>query len=194
MRAWSLGSCPLRIVTMANPNTDSPHRTIDGRGGNLATEGRLAMTTHDKAQRATMQISPLSVDGFQMPNGNYQMRPTQAMESIGKSPRNAGRFLESKGIKALQGKGYTPNAIEVKSSEQTRVSKSALSALGEAHAEPNLLGIKVNTCCRRSLTLVANLGYYRKSRTRCIIDMENHPCKIQWRLNLIQCFCSPSRR
>jgi len=127
-------------------------------------------------KRATVQIGSLSVDGFQRPNGNYQMSPTQAMENVGKSPRNAGRFLESKGIKALRGKGYTPNAIEVESSELTRVSKFALSTLGEAYAEPDLLGIEVNNCGSRSLTLGANLGYYRKSRTRCIIYMENHPC------------------
>jgi hypothetical protein len=161
---------------MANPNTDSPHRTIDGCSGNLVTESRFAVTTNDTDKHTTVTIGSLSVDGFQMPNGNCQMSPAQAMESVGKSPRNAGQFLESKGIKALQGAGYTPDAIEVESSARTRDSKSTLLALGETYAEPNLLGIKVNTCGSRSLTLVANLGYYRKSRTRCIIYMENHPC------------------
>ncbi len=31
------------------------------------------MTTNDKAQRAMVQIGPLSVDGFQMPDGSYRM-------------------------------------------------------------------------------------------------------------------------
>jgi hypothetical protein len=78
------------------------------------------MTTNDKAQRATVQIGPLSVDGFQMPDGSYRMSQTQAAESVGKSQRNAGRFLESKGIKALRGEGYTPDTIEVDSSNQAR--------------------------------------------------------------------------
>jgi len=78
------------------------------------------MTNNDKAQRATVQIGPLSVDGFQMPDGSYRMSQTQAAESVGKSQRNAGRFLESKGIKALRGEGYTPDTIEVDSSNQAR--------------------------------------------------------------------------
>jgi len=47
------------------------------------------MTTNDKAQRATVQIGPLSVDGFQMPDGSYRMSQTQAAESVGLSERNA---------------------------------------------------------------------------------------------------------
>ena len=78
------------------------------------------MTTNDKAKRAMVQIGPLSVDGFQMPDGSYRMSQTQAAESVGKSQRNAGRFLESKGIKALRGEGYTPDTIEVDSSNQAR--------------------------------------------------------------------------
>ena len=163
---------------MANPNTDSPHRTIDGRSGNLVTENRFPVTTNDKAKRDTVQIGPLSVDGFQMPNGNYQMSQTQAAERMGKSPRTAGRFLESKGIKALRGKGYTPNTIEVESSEQTRGSKSTLSALGEAYAEPDLLGMEVNNCGSKSLILGGNLGHYRKSRIQGIIDRKNPPCPL----------------
>lgn len=139
---------------MANPNTDSPHRTIDGRSGNFVTESRFAMTTNDTDKRATVQIGSLSVDGFQMLNGNYQMSPTQAMGSVGKSPRNAGRLLESKGIKALQGAGYTPDAIEVASSEQTEVNNSG----------------------SKSSTLDVNLGCYRKSMIPGIINMEKHPC------------------
>ena len=78
------------------------------------------MTTGDKAKRATVEIGPLSVDGFQMPDGSYRMSQTQAAECVGKPQRNAGRFLESKGIKALRGEGYTPDTIEVDPSDQVR--------------------------------------------------------------------------
>jgi hypothetical protein len=74
----------------------------------------------DKAKPAPVEIGPLSVDGYQMPDGSYRMSQTQAAECVGKPQRNAGRFLESKGIKALRGKGYTPDSIEVDASEQGR--------------------------------------------------------------------------
>ncbi len=77
-------------------------------------------TGGDKAKRATVAIGSMEVDGFQMPDGSYRMSQTQAAESVGKSQRNAGRFLASKGIKALRGEGYTPDTIEVESSEQSR--------------------------------------------------------------------------
>lgn len=78
------------------------------------------MTTGDKAKRATVAIGSLSVDGFQMPDGSYRMSQTQAAECVGRPQRNAGRFLESKGIKALRGEGYTPDSIEVDPSDQFR--------------------------------------------------------------------------
>ena len=71
------------------------------------------MTTNDKAQRATVQIGPLSVDGFQMPDGSYRMSQTQAAESVGLSERNAREFLQSKGFKALMGEGYTPAISDI---------------------------------------------------------------------------------
>jgi hypothetical protein len=55
-----------------------------------------------------------------MPDGSYRMSQTQAAECVGKQQRNAGRFLESKGIKALRGKGYTPDTIEVDPADQVR--------------------------------------------------------------------------
>lgn len=48
------------------------------------------------------------------------MSQTQAAECVGKQQRNAGRFLESKVIKALRGEGYTPDTIEVDSADQVR--------------------------------------------------------------------------
>jgi hypothetical protein len=78
------------------------------------------VSTDDKAKRATVEIGQQPVDGFQMPDGSYRMSQTQAAECVGKPQRNAGRFLESKGIKALRGEGYTPDSIEVDSPEQGR--------------------------------------------------------------------------
>jgi hypothetical protein len=78
------------------------------------------MTPDDKARRAEVAIGPLSVDGFQMPDGSYRMSQTQASESVGKPEINARRFLDSRGIKTLRGEGYTPDTIEVDSPEQGR--------------------------------------------------------------------------
>ena len=78
------------------------------------------MTTSDKAKRATVAIGSLSIAGFQMPDGSYRMSQTQAAECIGKPEINARRFLDSRGIKALRGEGYTPDTIEVDSPEQGR--------------------------------------------------------------------------
>ncbi len=84
--------------------------------------------THDKAKRATVQIGPLSVDGFQMPDGSYRMSQAGAAKAISESPVYALRFLASKDSKALLGKAYTdytPEPIEVESSQgdrgQTRI-------------------------------------------------------------------------
>ncbi|WP_228052219.1 hypothetical protein [Nodosilinea sp. LEGE 07298] len=65
-------------------------------------------------------IGPVAIAGFQMPDGSYRMSQTQAAECVGKQQRNAGRFLESKGIKALRGEGYTPDTIEVDPADQVR--------------------------------------------------------------------------
>jgi hypothetical protein len=78
------------------------------------------MTSNDKAQRATVQIGPLSVDGFQMPEGSYRISQTQAAECIGKPEINARRFLDSRGIKALRGEGYTPDSVAIDSIDQSR--------------------------------------------------------------------------
>ena len=79
------------------------------------------MTTNDKAQRATVQIGPLSVDGFQMPDGSYRMSQAGAAECIGTTPQNASNFLRSKAFKALQSGESTDQTfevIEVESSQQ----------------------------------------------------------------------------
>ncbi|MEM8806867.1 MAG: hypothetical protein AAGF01_12640 [Cyanobacteria bacterium P01_G01_bin.38] len=78
------------------------------------------MTESTKATRATVQIGLLEVDAFQLPDGSYRMSQTQAAEIIGRPEINARRFLGSKGIKILLGKGYTPDSIEVESTQGQR--------------------------------------------------------------------------
>ena len=76
--------------------------------------------TETKATRATVTIGNLSIDGFMLPDGRYQMSQTQIAEAIGKPEINARRFLDSKGIKGLLGKTYTPDSIEIDSSDGAR--------------------------------------------------------------------------
>jgi len=78
------------------------------------------MTESVRAVRASVQIGSLTVDGFMLPDGSYRMSQTQAAECAGKPEINARRFLDSKAIKALLGQGYTPDTIEIESSEQIR--------------------------------------------------------------------------
>lgn len=76
-----------------------------------------------KAQRATVHIGSLEVDGFMLPDGSYRMSQTQAAESIAKDESNARKFLASKAIKTLLGEDYTPGKserIEVVSDSQIR--------------------------------------------------------------------------
>ena len=70
------------------------------------------MAQNDKAQRATVQIGPLAVDGFQMPDGSYRMSITSAATAVDTSQQNATNFLRSKALKALQSSGYTPQSSE----------------------------------------------------------------------------------
>lgn len=76
--------------------------------------------TGTKATRAIVSIGNLSIDGFMLPDGRYQMSQTQIAEAIGKPEINARRFLDSKGIKGLLGKAYTPDTIEVDSFDSAR--------------------------------------------------------------------------
>lgn len=76
--------------------------------------------TEIKATRATVTIGNLTIDGFMLPDGSYQMSQTQVADAIGKPEINARRFLESKGIKGLLGKAYTPDTIEVNPSGDVR--------------------------------------------------------------------------
>lgn len=78
------------------------------------------MTESIKATRATVTIGNLTIEGFMLPDGHYQMSQTQTAEAIGKPEINARRFLDSASIKALLGEAYTPDTIEVDSSDQAR--------------------------------------------------------------------------
>ena len=78
------------------------------------------MTESIKATRATVTIGTFTIEGFMLPDGRYQMSQTQAAEAIGKPEINARRFLDSASIKALLGAAYTPDTIEIESSDQTR--------------------------------------------------------------------------
>ncbi|MBW4485999.1 MAG: hypothetical protein KME14_26040 [Tildeniella torsiva UHER 1998/13D] len=70
-------------------------------------------TTGDKAKRATVAIGPLSVDGFQMPDGSYRMSITGTAESVSLTARNAFDFLRSKAAERLLGEVYTDSVSEV---------------------------------------------------------------------------------
>ena len=70
-------------------------------------------TAGDKAKRATVAIGPLSVDGFQMPDGSYRMSLNSASEAVGLLRRNAFEFLRSKAAKRLLGEGFTGSIFEV---------------------------------------------------------------------------------
>ena len=76
------------------------------------------MTNGDtvKAQRSTVRIGDLEVDGFMLPDGSYRMSQAQAAEAIEEPPVYALRFLRSKESKALLGEGYTdytPESVDV---------------------------------------------------------------------------------
>ena len=66
-----------------------------------------------KAKRATVEIGPLSADGYPMPNGEYRMSLSSAAKAVGLTPRNAFDFLRSKAAKHLLGEGYTDSVFEV---------------------------------------------------------------------------------
>jgi len=82
-----------------------------------------------RAVRATVQIGNLTVDGFQLPDGSYRMSQTQAAVSVGKPEINARRFLDSRAIKALLGKGYTPDSLEIESTLEQKRGQSRFNAL-----------------------------------------------------------------
>jgi len=78
------------------------------------------MTDSVKATRATVTLGSIIIDGFMLPDGTYRMSQTQMAATIAKPEINARRFLDSRGIKALLGKGYTPDSVEVESINQNR--------------------------------------------------------------------------
>jgi hypothetical protein len=95
------------------------------------------MTTNDKAKRSMVQIGPLSVDGFQMPDGSYRMSITGTAESVGLIRRNAFEFLRSKAAKRLLGDGFTGSIFEIEVEStgqqvgQTRIQAIPLNVVGK---------------------------------------------------------------
>ncbi len=69
----------------------------------------------DKARREEIPIGSLSVEGFQMPNGEYRMSLTSTAEAVGLGVQNASDFLRSNAAKRLLGEDYTPqiSVVEV---------------------------------------------------------------------------------
>lgn len=87
------------------------------------------MTDSMKATRAVVEIGSFTVYGFMLPDGSYRMSQSQAAECIGRPEINARRFLESKAIKALLGKSYTPDTIEIVSNGERLRGQSRFNAL-----------------------------------------------------------------
>ena len=87
------------------------------------------MTDSIKATRASVQLGGRAIDGFMLPDGSYRMSQTQAAECVGKPEINARRFLDSRAVKALLGQGYTPDSIEIESSEDRLRGQSRFNAL-----------------------------------------------------------------
>ncbi|MBW4440178.1 MAG: hypothetical protein KME10_02860 [Plectolyngbya sp. WJT66-NPBG17] len=92
------------------------------------------------------------------------MSQTQAAQIIGKPEINARRFLESKGIKALLGQGYTPDSIEIEPDADQVRGQSRFNALplevvtaywftqatrGDAQAQSLVWGLLTETLERR---------------------------------------------
>jgi hypothetical protein len=77
------------------------------------------MTDTVNVARATIIIGLLSVDGFMLPHGSYRMSQTQMAEAVGLEESNVRRFLVSKSIKVLLGKGYTPETLDVEKTDDS---------------------------------------------------------------------------
>jgi hypothetical protein len=78
------------------------------------------MSESIKGTRATVNIGSLVIEGFMLPNGQYQMSLTSMADSVDLGVQNASDFLRSKTLKSLMGEGYTPQTFEIESEDQTR--------------------------------------------------------------------------
>jgi hypothetical protein len=70
------------------------------------------------AQRATIPIGTIEIEGFMLSDGSHRMSQAQAASVIGESPVYALRFLKAKDSKALLREGctdYIPESIEIES-------------------------------------------------------------------------------
>ena len=76
-----------------------------------------------KANRATIQIGAMKVDGFMLPDGSYRMSQAGAAAAIEDPPVYALRFLTSRDSKSLLGEAYAdykPERIEIESESSQR--------------------------------------------------------------------------
>lgn len=71
------------------------------------------MTESVRAVRASVQIGSVTVNGFMLPDGSYQMSQTQVAKAVGLSQRNLSIFLRSNALKSLLGEDYTPQTFEI---------------------------------------------------------------------------------
>lgn len=94
------------------------------------------MTTGDKAKRTTVAISPLPVDGFQMPDGSYRMSQTSAAGPVGLGWQNGSDFLRLKDIKSLLGEGSTSQIFEAEPDELREQVARIEQQLHDAGLEP----------------------------------------------------------
>lgn len=71
------------------------------------------MTNVQKAIRATIKLGEIDLDVFQLPNGKYRMSLTQIANTLGKSHKSIGEFLEGKSPQALPYKDYRMGKLKV---------------------------------------------------------------------------------
>lgn len=60
-----------------------------------------------KAVRATIQLGMISLEVFQLPNGEYRLSQRQVAKAVGKGESNVRSFLKSNALEALPFKGLT---------------------------------------------------------------------------------------
>ena len=76
----------------------------------------------EKAKRGTIELGDHELDVFLLPDGSYWFSQTQIAQAVGLEEIYARRFLRSKWLKTLPGKGFMPDniaKIEVESTTQT---------------------------------------------------------------------------
>ena len=88
------------------------------------------------ATRAAIDIGPLSIDGFMLPDGSYRMSLSQTGQCVGKTAQGISNFLKSKALKRLLGEGggisnFLSDAINEQISDDSYKAEQFAVALGE---------------------------------------------------------------